>query len=521
MKRKSLGFKTELLVKENPDEKIEIDYFQERIVFSGNDWIDLSSITDLQKFRVGYSKVVKTHLFKKDEFGSPVYLNVMAINIPRYDGDFWLFFCDSKKRFCRIAKEFMEAYDLDVTIMRKGKKIVATGRKGYNAKAFFKKAVKTHDARRAFLKFLLYAGKTEWDNFDDDVKNRISGFSVVKEEQLDSKDVVLSRIAGYEEKYIISTKCRFDLPDDFDDKIVPRVEGCFIIDKSEFDTLFEGIGRLLPENKKATKIELEYGENFIRKKEVLEQYRQALFTEKDISLQKQEIQKEIGYWTEQVEKNGIEKDFGENYLSILREKMELFEEQVKIRQEQAYVEARKRGQTGEKEVDYALKWLDKSYITVPKILNKKLGIETIDLYNPGFTDESQEYDHIVIGKQGVFVIETKYYSGTLIIDSNGNWVRIKKDGVHVGERNPFQQMDRHIKLLKSFLQEDVPINGLICMAHPEIIIEGVENSSVPLVKSDLLVKYIENYPAGSDKVLSDFEMRKCLSLIEAHRVQVM
>ena len=179
---------------------------------------------------------------------------------------------------------------------------------------------------------------------------------------------------------------------------------------------------MLPENKKATKIELEYGENFIRKKEVLEQYRQALSTEKDISLQKQEIQKEIGYWTEQVEKNGIEKDFGENYLSILREKMELFEEQVKIRQEQAYVEARKRGQTGEKEVDYALKWLDKSYITVPKILNKKLGIETIDLYNPEFTDESQEYDHIVIGKQGVFVIETKYYSGTLIIDSNGNWV---------------------------------------------------------------------------------------------------
>ena len=167
----------------------------------------------------------------RSEFGSPVYLNVMAINIPRYDGDFWLFFCDSKKRFCRIAKEFMEAYDLDVTIMRKGKKIVATGRKGYNAKAFFKKAVKTHDARRAFLKFLLYAGKTEWDNFDDDVKNRISGFSVVKEEQLNPKDVVLSRIAGYEEKYIISTKCRFDLPDDFDDKIVPRVEGCFIIDK--------------------------------------------------------------------------------------------------------------------------------------------------------------------------------------------------------------------------------------------------------------------------------------------------
>lgn len=104
MKRKSLGFKTELLVKENPDEKIEIDYFQERIVFSGNDWIDLSSITDLQKFRVGYSKVVKTHLFKKDEFGSPVYLNVMAINIPRYDGDFWLFFATRRNVFAALQK---------------------------------------------------------------------------------------------------------------------------------------------------------------------------------------------------------------------------------------------------------------------------------------------------------------------------------------------------------------------------------------------------------------------------------
>lgn len=65
MKRKSLGFKTELLVKENPDEKIEIDYFQERIVFSGNDWIDLSSITDLQKLRWDTVKLLKRIYLRK------------------------------------------------------------------------------------------------------------------------------------------------------------------------------------------------------------------------------------------------------------------------------------------------------------------------------------------------------------------------------------------------------------------------------------------------------------------------
>ncbi|GFI61441.1 hypothetical protein IMSAG049_00600 [Clostridiales bacterium] len=182
-----------------------------------------------------------------------------------------------------------------------------------------------------------------------------------------------------------------------------------------------------------------------------------------------------------------------------------------------YLENKKKGQPGEEKVDYALKWLDKSYKLVPKKNSKKYDQKSIVIYNPEFIDESQEYDHIVIGKQGIFVIETKNYAGKLIVDKNGNWIRVRKDGEQRGEKNPIQQVRQHEKLLKSLLDDDTPIINIICMAHPEVIIEGVENCDVPIVRSDLLTEFIEKYePKG--KALSEEKMEECLKRIEEHMV---
>ena len=185
----------------------------------------------------------------------------------------------------------------------------------------------------------------------------------------------------------------------------------------------------------------------------------------------------------------------------------------KLREKEDYLENKKNGEYGEKEVDYALKWLDKTYIVIQKKASGKYGEKAIVLYNPEFLDESQEYDHIVIGKQGIFLIETKYYVGKLIVDANGNWIRIKKDGVEEGERNPIQQLRRHEKLLRSIVGEYAPIISIICMAHPKMIIEGAENCQVPLVKSDLLVEYIENYPG---EVFTSEEIQEYGYKIEQH-----
>lgn len=175
-----------------------------------------------------------------------------------------------------------------------------------------------------------------------------------------------------------------------------------------------------------------------------------------------------------------------------------------------YLGNKKNGLIGENEVNYALKWLDKGYTKIARKDPEK----PISLYNPNFIDEAQEYDHIIVGKQGVFNIETKNYSGKLIVDANGNWIRIKKDGTQEGERNPIQQLRRHEKLLRSIIGSDVPIINIICMAHPKMIIEGVENCSIPLVKSDLLVEFIETYK--SDVSLSDDEISECIKKIESY-----
>lgn len=184
------------------------------------------------------------------------------------------------------------------------------------------------------------------------------------------------------------------------------------------------------------------------------------------------------------------------------------------RKEAEYNDSRANGARGEKEVDYALKWLDKSYVLIPKLSEDGHGNKCIIISNPEFIDEPQEYDHIVVGRQGLFLIETKNYAGKLIVDKYGNWIRIKQDGTEEGERNPIQQVRRHEKMLRSIISEDIEIIDIICMAHPKMIIEGVENCTIPLIKSDMLVEYIENYDNG--KMISDYEIQRCVECIKEY-----
>lgn len=167
------------------------------------------------------------------------------------------------------------------------------------------------------------------------------------------------------------------------------------------------------------------------------------------------------------------------------------------------------GKKGEEEVEYALKWLDKSY----EVLKGKEG--KIRIENPEFIDEAQECDHIVVGPVGVVLIETKAYSGRINIDKAGNWTRYKNDE-WIGTVNPVQQVRRHEKLIRSFVPNNIPINSYICLANSSVIIEGSENSIIPIVKSDLLVEHIENLEVK--KKLTKKEMDECIELIGKHMV---
>ena len=181
-----------------------------------------------------------------------------------------------------------------------------------------------------------------------------------------------------------------------------------------------------------------------------------------------------------------------------------------------YSQAKEGGDKGEKKVDYALKWLDKSYMKIEKRSKDKAGSPCILLSNPSFIDEKQEYDHLIISSKGVFNIETKNFAGKLVVDKAGNWIR-KKNGEEEGVKNPLQQIRQHEKLLASFLPKECRIISILCIANDKAIIEGSEHCPIPIVKSDLLVEFIEKWQTTGSE-LSDGQKESCITAIYEHMV---
>lgn len=196
-------------------------------------------------------------------------------------------------------------------------------------------------------------------------------------------------------------------------------------------------------------------------------------------------------------------------LSIIETK-EAMEEKDKIDNESESA-IREAGEKGENEVSYALKWLD-NYEIFDKSRNNGKAIE---LKNLQYIDESQEYDHILVGNNGLIIIETKAYSGKIVIDKTGNWSR-EKDGEVKGIRNPLQQVRRHEKLLKSIIPDNIEVSSIICIAKDSAMIEGSENSVIPVVKCDQLVEYIESNNTVAK--LSDQQVEECCKVIREHQV---
>ncbi len=169
------------------------------------------------------------------------------------------------------------------------------------------------------------------------------------------------------------------------------------------------------------------------------------------------------------------------------------------------------GQEGEKRVEYALKWLDKRYARIKQDTSQRIRI-----INKDFIDEAQEFDHIVVGPKGIFLIETKNLIGNIEIDKNGNWIREIGDETK-GMANPLEQIRRHEKVIRSFISPDVPVTSLICLANDETIITGVENSRVCVVKADTLVEWIEN--CSVSRLLTDIEVENIVKAINSHLIK--
>lgn len=174
------------------------------------------------------------------------------------------------------------------------------------------------------------------------------------------------------------------------------------------------------------------------------------------------------------------------------------------------------GERGENNVNFQLNFLPHEYVIIEGDCRNKYRSNCILIKDKNLVDSYQEFDHLIVGPQGVFHIETKGYKGQIVIDKNGKWYTKKANGNEVESlESPVGQVIRHSNILKSFLGE-VPVIDIICMANKELIMQGENNCPIKVVQTDMLLNYIQNYESG--KSFDEESIEIIADLIDSHKI---
>jgi len=110
-------------------------------------------------------------------------------------------------------------------------------------------------------------------------------------------------------------------------------------------------------------------------------------------------------------------------------------------------------------------------------------------------------DHIVIGKNGVFMIETKNHKGTISCNRD-EWKQEKVGRLgtpYLGEiKNPSKQVKRNTILLKGFIENTTRkkvkywINCVLVFTNEEAVL-NISNPTVPVLRAEELNDFILNF----------------------------
>lgn len=122
---------------------------------------------------------------------------------------------------------------------------------------------------------------------------------------------------------------------------------------------------------------------------------------------------------------------------------------------------------------------------------------------------SREFDHLVIGPNGVFHIEEKDWEGKVTFTSNG--AERGKEGL---KEDPTAQLYRHEFVLKELLRDnklEADVTGLLCFTHPDCTLAG-RSPAFAAVKPDGLVHAIQSHKAK--RTLSPGEVDRVAGLLE-------
>ncbi|PIO05924.1 hypothetical protein COT29_03605 [Candidatus Micrarchaeota archaeon CG08_land_8_20_14_0_20_59_11] len=107
-------------------------------------------------------------------------------------------------------------------------------------------------------------------------------------------------------------------------------------------------------------------------------------------------------------------------------------------------------------------------------------------------------DHIVLGPNGVFVIETKNYSGKIICNGD-EWIRQYEGGYDYDIGSPSKQVKRNAVKIKHIIESskifkkplNIWVEGIVVFTKPDVNLQ-IKNATVSILKIDGIYDYIKN-----------------------------
>lgn len=131
-----------------------------------------------------------------------------------------------------------------------------------------------------------------------------------------------------------------------------------------------------------------------------------------------------------------------------------------------------------------------------------------NVYIPKEDGETTEVDVIFITVKGIFVIESKNYSGWIFGDEKSfKWTVILPNKIKNKFYNPIKQNDLHIEYLRKYLDMDIPLFSIIAFSERcELKKIKLERNDVFVIKRDYLYRTIRKIWKTSKDSLSENEV---------------
>jgi len=139
-----------------------------------------------------------------------------------------------------------------------------------------------------------------------------------------------------------------------------------------------------------------------------------------------------------------------------------------------------------------------------------------NIYVPKDNGETSEIDVVFITQKGIFVIESKNYSGWIFGDEKSlYWTAMLPNKKKNKFYNPVKQNRTHIKWLGQFLNDDIPLFSIVTFSERcELKKVTIESLDIHVIKRDKLYSVIRNMWDNSEDIFDEIKINAVYERLE-------